>query len=61
MNKKNFKVEFHIHTRGSKDSILNKYMLLLMCKMKKIDAIAITDHNEVQYALKCKKMFKKII
>lgn len=54
-----YKVEFHVHTRGSKDSILNKYLLLLICKIRKIDCVAITDHNEIYYALKCKELFKK--
>lgn len=59
MDNKLYKVEFHVHTRGSKDSILNKYLLLVACKIKRIDCIAITDHNEIYYALKCKKLFSK--
>ncbi|MBQ7140954.1 MAG: PHP domain-containing protein [Bacilli bacterium] len=53
------KAEFHIHTRYSKDSILNKYFILLICKIKKIKLIAITDHNEIEGALKYKKFLKK--
>lgn len=57
MNK--IKAEFHIHTTYSKDSILNKYFLFLICKLKKISCIAITDHNEVAGALKYKDFFEK--
>ena len=59
MNNKNYKTEFHVHTRISKDSILCFWILLLMLKIKKINTIAITDHNEIKGALKCKQIFKK--
>lgn len=51
--------EFHIHTRYSKDSILNYYFIMLMCKLKRIKCIAITDHNEVKGALNYKKKLEK--
>ena len=53
------KAEFHIHTRYSKDSILNKYFILIMCKIKGIKLLAITDHNEIKGALKYSKFLKK--
>lgn len=53
------RAEFHVHTRYSKDSILNKYFILMMCKIKKIKLIAITDHNEVAGALKYSAFLKK--
>lgn len=46
------RTEFHIHTRYSKDSLLNGPFLLLICKLKKIQCVAITDHNELEGALK---------
>lgn len=52
-------IEFHVHTRYSSDSSLNKYFILLMCKIKKIDGIAITDHNEIKGAQKYKKFLEK--
>lgn len=52
-------IEFHVHTRYSSDSILNKYLILLMCKIKKIDGIAITDHNEIMGAIEYKKILEK--
>ena len=54
-----YKTEFHIHTRGSKDSILSYLILLIQCKINKIDCIAITDHNEVNWAIKHKESFEK--
>lgn len=53
------RAEFHTHTRFSKDSILNKFFILLMCKIRKIKVIAITDHNEINGAIKYKKFLKK--
>lgn len=53
------RAEFHTHTRFSKDSILNKFFILLMLKLKKIKLIAITDHNEVKGAIKYQKFLKK--
>lgn len=56
---KKIRAEFHVHTRYSQDSLLNKYLLLLKCKIKKIKLIAITDHNEIMGALKYKDFLKK--
>lgn len=53
------RVEFHVHTIASKDSMLNKYLILFMCKIKKIDCVAITDHNEVFFAKSNIEFFKK--
>ncbi len=57
--KKKYKIEFHVHTKFSADSFLGKYLLFLMCKFKKINCIAITDHNEIEGALKFKNFFEK--
>lgn len=53
------KIEMHVHTRFSKDSLQPLHILLIMCKIKKIDCIAITDHNEIIGAIKAKKLFEK--
>lgn len=58
-NIKKYRVEFHVHTVHSKDSMLNKFFILLMCKIKKIKCIAITDHNEIKGAVKYEKFLKK--
>ena len=57
-NIKKYRVEFHVHTVYSKDSMLNKFFILLMCKIKKIKCIAITDHNEIKGAVKYEKFLK---
>ena len=54
-----YKTEFHVHTRYSKDSILSYWLLLLVLKIRKINTVAVTDHNEVAGALKFKDKFKK--
>lgn len=59
MKKGKYKIEFHVHTSESKDSLLSNAFLFLMCKIKGIDCIAITDHNEIKNALKIKKIFEK--
>lgn len=53
------RAEFHIHTKASHDSMLSRSWLLLACKLRKIKCIAITDHNEVSFALKNKEYFKR--
>lgn len=53
------RAEFHVHTRYSKDSILNKFFILMMCKIRKIELIAITDHNEIKGALKYRSFLSK--
>lgn len=52
------KIEFHVHTIKSKDSLLSKYFILFMCKLKKINCLAITDHNEIEFAKKNKFFFE---
>lgn len=54
-----YKNEFHVHTIFSKDSMLTYPFLLLMLKLKKINCVAITDHNEIKGALKYKKRLSK--
>ncbi len=39
------RVEFHCHTRHSKDSLLTPERLLEACRRKGIDRLIITDHN----------------
>lgn len=48
--------ELHCHTRFSKDSLMNLDRMLAVCKRKKIDRIAITDHNTIQGALQAKEI-----
>lgn len=41
------KLELHVHTQYSHDSLLDKYLMLFMCKLRRINCIAITDHNNI--------------
>jgi len=45
------RVELHVHTRLSKDSLADPEKILARCETLGIDLIAITDHNEIDAAL----------
>lgn len=42
-----FKVEFHCHTRCSKDSLTSPAGLVKACRRKGIDRVIVTDHNSI--------------
>lgn len=44
------KIELHVHTRHSKDSLLGRHFLLLFCMTKGIGCLAITDHDNIDAA-----------
>jgi predicted metal-dependent phosphoesterase TrpH len=50
------RVEFHCHTCYSKDSTTPLEDLLTACRKKKIDRVAITDHNTIAGALRAKEL-----
>ncbi|MCH7587139.1 MAG: PHP domain-containing protein [Chloroflexi bacterium] len=45
------RVELHCHTYFSKDSLIDPEALLVLCRTRGIDRIAITDHNAIDGAL----------
>lgn len=45
------KIEIHVHTKYSKDSLQMFWLLYLKCRLNGIDAIAITEHNNVDGGL----------
>ncbi|MED4023439.1 MULTISPECIES: PHP domain-containing protein [Priestia] len=53
------KVELHTHTNYSHDSLLSKWLYLVMLKLRKIDVVGITDHNEIEGAKKIKSFLNK--
>ena len=53
------KIELHVHTRFSKDSLLFLWALYLKCFLEGIDCIAITDHNTISGAERFKKFCEK--
>ncbi len=50
------KIDMHIHSIYSSDGNVPVEMILKIAKKKGLDAIAITDHNEIRGALKAKKL-----
>jgi predicted metal-dependent phosphoesterase TrpH len=50
------RVELHVHTLYSKDSLVDIERLLGHCRKIGIDRVAITDHNEIDGALAAFKM-----
>ena len=51
------KVDMHVHTKYSKDSLLSLEGLFSVCRRKGINCIAITDHNTIRGALEFQKRF----
>lgn len=49
-------VEFHCHTRYSKDSLVHPADLVDACRRKGIDRVVITDHNEISGALEAQRI-----
>lgn len=54
------KVDFHIHTNYSFDSLSEPKQVVLEAEKKGLDAIAITDHDEIRGALEAKRHVKKL-
>ena len=50
------KIDLHIHSIYSSDGTLEIKEILKLARKIGLDAIAITDHNEIKGALKAKKM-----
>jgi predicted metal-dependent phosphoesterase TrpH len=42
-----FRVDFHSHTRFSKDSLTSPERLVAACRRKKLDRLVVTDHNTI--------------
>jgi len=50
------RVEFHCHTYYSGDSLARPEDLLRVCRRRGIDRLAITDHNTIAGALRCREL-----
>jgi len=44
------KIDLHVHTRFSRDSKTTLREVVLYAKMRKLDGVAITDHDTVEGA-----------
>lgn len=53
------RIETHVHTKYSKDSLQCFWPLYLKCRLKKIDVIAITEHNNIDGGVAFKKFCEK--
>lgn len=53
------KLEVHVHTRFSKDSLLWFWPLYIKCRLLRICLIAITDHNNIDGGIKFKEFCKR--
>lgn len=53
------KLEAHIHTKYSKDSLLTFWLLYMKCVMSRVDWVAVTEHNNINGALNFKKYCEK--
>ncbi len=60
MSQREFRVELHTHTRFSHDSILPLWLLYCVLSIRKIDCVAITDHNEIEGAIRFRKRYPKM-
>ena len=55
------KLEFHCHTRYSKDSLNDLGRLINVCHRRQIDRLVITDHNTIRGALLAKKIDPELV
>lgn len=56
-----WRVETHSHTWWSEDSLTRPEAILRLCRQRRIDRIAITDHNTAEGALALKRMAPELI
>jgi hypothetical protein len=50
------RIEFHCHTRYSKDSLCTPEDLLAACRRKGVERVVVTDHNTIQGALHAQRL-----
>jgi predicted metal-dependent phosphoesterase TrpH len=59
--KKQVRVDFHVHSYHSSDSTITPNDLVKYAKKRSLDAIAITDHNQINGALNIAKKINLLI
>jgi predicted metal-dependent phosphoesterase TrpH len=50
------RVDLHVHTDASPDSLLSPSRLLEMCRVRRLDGVAVTDHNRLSGALEVARL-----
>ena len=53
--KKQLRIDFHVHSEYSSDSVISSKDLVNYAKNRSLDAVAITDHNQIRGALEIAK------
>jgi predicted metal-dependent phosphoesterase TrpH len=56
-----FKVELHCHTYHSDDSLMLPEQIVKLCSQRKLDRIAITDHNTIAGALETAELAPDLV
>ena len=59
--KKQLRVDFHVHSEYSSDSVISSKDLVNYAKKRSLDAVAITDHNQIMGALEIAKKIDLIV
>lgn len=54
-------VELHTHTNYSPDSLIRLKLLPEICRKRRIDKLAITDHNTVEGALQAARLYPMLV
>lgn len=55
------RVDFHVHTISSPDSLLKPEHLIKTARRKRVDRVVITDHNKIESAFSAKKIDPELI
>ncbi len=55
------KVDFHVHTCYSPDSLLSLEAVIETCRRRRLDKVAITDHNTIAGALALREMAPELV
>ena len=55
------KIDLHVHTRRSGHSLLKVEKVASIAKRRGLDAVAITDHDEIDSALELSKLFPTVV
>ena len=50
--------DLHVHSKYSRDSILSPEKIISVAKRKKLDGVAVTDHNTIRGGLAAFKLNK---
>ncbi|NIO70935.1 MAG: PHP domain-containing protein, partial [Anaerolineae bacterium] len=55
------KVDFHVHTCYSRDSLTSLETIIETCRRRGLDKVAITDHNTIAGALALREMAPELV